>query len=325
MNTTRLSRRWFLGRALAVCVLPAAFYSGEFTSGAPEVSAAEGLKLTLQRRVETHAGAYSIVRASETWAPQETAVIVCDMWDLHHCRNAVRRLEEMAPRMNHVLEKARSEGVLIIHAPSSCMKAYEVHPARRRAQAAPRAVNLPDGIGEWCRVIPAEERAVYPLDQSDGGEDDDPVEHEAWAKELAARGLNPREPWTRQTGLLRMDDRDAISDSGVEIWNLLELRRITNVILMGVHVNMCVAGRPFGLRQMVRNRKNVVLMRDMTDSMYNPARWPFVDHFQGTRLFIEHVEKYICPTITSDQILGGEPFFFPGDPGRASATGLARP
>jgi hypothetical protein len=35
---------------------------------------------------------------------------------------------------------------------------------------------------------------------------------------------------------------------------------------------MCASGRPFGLRQLARSGKHVVLMRDLTDSMYNPAR-----------------------------------------------------
>jgi len=219
----------------------------------------------------------------------------------------------MAPRMNDLLEKVRAQGVFIIHAPSSCMKPYEGHPARERAKAAPKAANLPADIASWCRQIPAEEQGKYPIDQTDGGEDDDPVEHAAWAAELKAKGLNPRAPWTRQIDVLKIHDQDAISDSGVEVWNLLEQRGISKVILMGVHVNMCVAGRPFGLRQMAKNGKHVVLMRDLTDSMYNPARWPFVDHFRGTALFIEHLEKYVCPTITSDQIMGGKPFRFSGD------------
>src|SRR5262249_17270162 len=54
--------------------------------------------------------------------------------------------------------------------------------------------------------------------------------------------------------------------------------------------------------------KRVVLMRDMTDCMYNPQRWPYVDHFSGNDLMIAHVERFVCPTITSDQLLGGEPF-----------------
>jgi len=265
------------------------------------------LELTLQSRSASNRA--TLVK--EQWLPSRTALIVCDMWDLHHCKNAVIREGEMVPRLNEVLEKARQEGVLIIHAPSSCMKAYEGTPARERARSAPAAARLPDKIGEWCKQIPAEEMAVYPLDQTDGGEDDDPAEHAAWAKELEAKGLNPRAPWTRQIDLLRIDqEKDAISDSGVEIWNLLESRNIDNVILAGVHLNMCVSGRPFGLRQMAKNGKHVVLMRDMTDTMYNPSRWPFVSHVHGTELFVRHVEKRICPTITSDQFIGGRPFAF---------------
>lgn len=275
------------------------------------------LPLTLQSRSIT--GRTTLVK--EAWLPSRTAVIVCDMWDLHHCKNAVVREGEMAPRMNQVLEKARAAGVLIIHAPSSCMKPYAGTPARGRAQTAPPAARLPDQIGDWCKQIPAEEHAIYPLDQSDGGEDDEPAAHTKWAAELTAKGLNPRAPWTRQIDVLRIDqEKDAISDSGVEIWNLLEARGIENVILMGVHTNMCVAGRPFGLRQMAKNGKHVVLMRDMTDTMYNPARWPFVSHTRGTELFVAHVEKHICPTITSDQLLGdGKHFAF-----TAATTGPRR-
>ena len=85
------------------------------------------------------------------------------------------------------------------------------------------------------------------------------------------------------------------------------------MILLGVHTNMCVLGRPFGLRQMAKNGKNVVLMRDMTDTMYNPERWPYVTHFIGTELIVEHIEKFVCPTITSVDFLGGEPFRFKND------------
>ena len=283
------------------------------------LAAAPALQLTLQKRVETGPGRgeFHAVQSAESWNFKQTAIIVCDMWDLHHCKNAVLREGEMAPRMNELLEKARGQGVFIIHAPSSCMKPYEGHPARERAKAAPKAPNLPADIGSWCKQIPAEERGKYPIDQTDGGEDDDPAEHAAWAAELKAKGLNPRAPWTRQIDVLKIHAQDAISDSGVEIWNLLEQRGIANVILMGVHVNMCVAGRPFGLRQLAKNGKRVVLMRDLTDSMYNPARWPFVTHQRGTELFIEHVEMFICPTITSDQMLKGKPFRFSGREVRA--------
>src|SRR5690348_1201564 len=46
----------------------------------------------------------------ERWPAKETAVIVCDVWDYHHCLNAVRRLEEFAPRLDAALKQARERG-----------------------------------------------------------------------------------------------------------------------------------------------------------------------------------------------------------------------
>lgn len=267
---------------------------------------AEPMELELRHRepIAPDAPQFHILHRTERWQPEETAIVVCDMWDLHHCLNAVRREGEIATRMNAVLKAARDRGVTIIHSPSSCMDFYRDHPARKRAQAAPNAKNMPEDIGQWCHSIPSEEQGDYPIDQSDGGEDDDPEEHQQWAKKLAAKGLDPRAPWTRQIDVLEIDKQhDFLSDNGGEIWNVMESRGIKNVMLMGVHTNMCVLGRPFGLRQMAKNQKNVVLVRDLTDTMYNPQMRPFVSHFTGTDLIVEHIEKWVCPTVTSNQLL----------------------
>jgi hypothetical protein len=40
---------------------------------------------------------------------------------------------------------------------------------------------------------------------------------------------------------------------------------------------------------------------------------PKVNHFAGTDLVIEHVEKYWCPTFTSADVVGGKPFKFKED------------
>lgn len=281
-----------------------------------EAAESESLKLQLRSRTETDAGSgrFHTVTRPEAWHANQTAIIVCDMWDYHHCLNAVRRGTEMAPRMNEVLKKARDQGAIIIHAPSSCTGIYADHAARKRAQSVERVDNLPIEIGKWCYRIPEEEQGKYPIDQSDGGEDDDLEEHAVWAKKLASMGRNPKAPWKAQMAALKIDaKRDFISDDGEEIWSILERNDRKNVILLGVHTNMCVLGRPFGLRQMAKNGKNVVLMRDMTDTMYNPKMSPYVSHFTGTDLIVEHIEKWVCPTITSDQILGGKPFRFKKD------------
>jgi nicotinamidase-related amidase len=271
------------------------------------------LDLKLRRLTEAN-GTWDRQTRSESWKPSETAVVICDMWDYHHCRNATLRVGEMAPRMNELVGAMRDRGVFVIHAPSSCMPFYEKHPARLRAIKASPAANLPDGIKSWCKVIPGEEMEHYPIDQSDGGEDDDLTIHAAWAAHLESIGRKPGHPWKRQIDLIDIDaDKDIISDQGDEIWNAMEQRGIRNVLLVGVHTNMCVLGRPFGLRQMAKNGKNVALVRDMTDTMYNPKMAPFVSHYRGTELIIDHIEKYIAPSITSDQIIGGVPLKFKWD------------
>jgi nicotinamidase-related amidase len=275
-----------------------------------DLARGEDFALTL-RSQELRSGSVSEFQRTEkaaNWKPSETAIIVCDVWDRHHCLNAVRRMTEFLPRMDALLKEARSRGAIIIHSPSDCMPAYEGHPARVRAIQVPVSPVLPAEAAFWCSQIPAEEQALYPIDQSDGGEDDDPAEHKEWAAKLAGEGRNPGMPWKAQNDAITIDsEKDYVSDRGDEVFNILEARGIRNVVLVGVHTNMCVLGRPFGLRQMVRSGRNVVLARDLTDCMYNPARWPYVDHFTGNDLIVSHVERFVCPTITSDQILGGSP------------------
>ena len=301
---------------LLYCLLMCLLSSTSLFAQSANNTSPASLELMLRFQSESSAGSgrFHSATRQETWNLAETAIIVCDVWDLHHCLNAVRRLEQFAPRLNAVLQAARARGATIIHAPSDCMPAYAQHPARRRAIDTPPATWVPHEVAAWCSRIPTEERAAWPIDQSDGGEDDDPAEHALWVTQLKQLGRNPGTPWQRQSPLIAIDAQaDFISDQGDEVWNILQARGIRNVILTGVHLNMCVLGRPFGLRQMSRNGKNVVLMRDLTDTMYNPQRWPYVSHYTGTDLVVDHVERFVCPTVTSDQVLGGVPFRFQDD------------
>jgi nicotinamidase-related amidase len=228
------------------------------------------------------------------------------MWDDHWCKSAARRVNEMAGPLNEVVKTARARGVFVIHAPSTCTGFYEGTPQRKRAQTAPFSkAPIPLATSErwgtaWCWTDPKHE-AVLPVDDSDMGCDCQPVK------------CTIRTPWTRQINTIEITDGDAITDNGQETWNLLAERAIENVILCGVHLNMCVLGRPFAIRQMVRLGRNVALMRDMTDTMYNPERPPGVSHFEGTDLVIEHVEKYWCPSFLSSDLTGKAAFHFKQD------------
>jgi len=75
---------------------------------------------------------------------------------------------------------------------------------------------------------------------------------------------------------------------------------------MGVHTNICVLSRPFGIRQLVYLERRPLLCRDLTDSFHRDPR----GHGRGTEMVVEHIERYWCPSVTSDQLVGGEPFQF---------------
>jgi nicotinamidase-related amidase len=221
------------------------------------------------------------------------------MWDQHWCKGASARVAEMAPTMNRVVSEARRRGVLVVHAPSETMDFYKDTPQRKRAQLAP-PVKPPASIGS--KKLNPETEAALPIDDSDGGCDDQPQ-----------CPSKPPYPWKREIAALEIAPEDAISDKGQEVYNLLQQRGIDNVLIMGVHANMCVLGRSFSIRQMVSLGKHVLLMRDLTDSMYCSRRAPFVSHFRGTDLVVEHIEKYWCPSVTSSALTGQPPFRFKGD------------
>lgn len=226
---------------------------------------------------------WQVVERSEMLPAARTALLICDVWDRHWSRGTAERVEAMVPRMNRVATALRAQGVRIIHAPSDTLAFYEGTPARRRMQELPRVPppsprDLPD--------------PPLPVDASDQGSDTGETE--------------PYQAWTRQHPGLEIDhDRDGISDQGEEIYSFLAGQGIDTLLFMGVHTNMCVLGRSFGIKQMVRWGVRTLLIRDLTDAMYNPARPPYVSHAEGTRLVVEYIEKFWALTIHSAELLGG--------------------
>jgi putative heme-binding domain-containing protein len=268
------------------------------------------LSLQIRQRTKAASGSdYEVKQNTVQWNPRKTAIIICDMWDQHWCKGASERVAEMAPAMNATVRAARDRGVFIIHAPSETMDFYKNTPQRRRALEAPTA-KAPMEIGRWTRIDPAKEGA-FPVDDSDGGCDDLP----------RCKG-GPPYPWKRQISTIEIGADDAVTDSGQEVYNLLQQRGIDNVLVMGVHANMCVLGRSFAIRQLVRLGKNVLLVRDLTDTMYCSRSRPFVNHFRGTDLVIEHIEKFWCPSTTSASLTAKPAFHFQAD-NRAGVSAAA--
>lgn len=160
------------------------------------------------------------------------------------------------------------------------MDAYAGTPARQRIQAidrtSPEERTLPD--------------PPLPIDASDNGSDTG-----------EAKGY---EAWSSQHPAIHIDqNQDVISDDGQEIYSLFSEQGITTMPILGVHTNTCVLHRPFGIKQMARWGIRPMLIRDLTDTMYNPEMPPYVSHEAGTELVVGYIEKLWWPTILSDDLI----------------------
>ncbi len=245
-------------------------------------SAGRRIRLPLRTQAQPFKGSnvWEAARFEREFSTRETAVVICDMWDNHWCAGATRRVNELARRMEPVLEVCRAAGILIVHAPSETMDFYKDYPQRRVMQHL-TPVTPPAG-----RMLTS---PALPIDDSDGGCD--------------TPGNTEHQAWTRENPLLSIKANDVISDNGGEIYSLLEQKGIRNLFVMGVHANMCILNRPFAIKQMTNWGISCVLVRDLADAMNNPRSRPYVTHGEGTELVIEYIEKYWCPTTLSGDLV----------------------
>lgn len=296
MHTKQVQhRRHFLSTVIQGCVagslLPSysSLIAGEKKETSRKIPAVPG-KFSVNLRNRTTKAPTKAIQKSAEWNASETAIIICDMWADHPCKLAAQRVDRMAPRMNRVISQARDHGVAIIHAPSGGIELYEDTPFRARIKQA-ALLKPPVPIQNWCYLNPEKEPPL-PVDDS--------IKR---STESSLRGCDdPEANYKKKTdrhqhAAIKMIGYDVISANGQEIYNFLEQEQRKNIVIMGVHTNMCVLGRPFGIRQMNYLGKNVVLCRDLTDALYDPRDRPYVSHTRGTEMIIEHIETHWCPSI----------------------------
>jgi nicotinamidase-related amidase len=263
---------------LALCLVVAAMTNSPATARSVEMH----IKLRTWIHPFKNSSEWTAVTFEQNIASNHTAIIICDMWDKHWCKGATTRVEGLARRMKPVLERARANSILIIHAPSETMPYYANTPGRLLAEQAVK-------VDPPAAIVPVINEPPLPIDDSDGGCD--------------TPGDKQYKAWSRETPLLKIEPGDVISDDGHEIYNVLRQHGITTVLMMGVHANMCILNRSFGIRQLTKWGVRCILVRDLTDAMYNPASRPYVSHAAGTELVVEYIEKYWAPSVSSNDLL----------------------
>ncbi len=279
MSCSRASRGILFGLLAAWLLLPPCLLN----QATAEEPSQQTLRLNLRSRVEAFKGSgqWEEVTFRKDVPASECALILCDVWDDHWCKSASKRCGELAKKIAEVVDAARLRGVQIIHAPSDCMDFYKDAPQRKRIQEVkrvepPKPLNLSD--------------PPLPIDDTDGGCDD----------VLPAKSFKA---WKRQHPAIAIGKDDVISDNGQEVYSFLKERGIKTLFVAGVHTNMCVLNRTFAIKQMTRWGVRCILVRDLTDAMYNPKEAPFIDHDAGTGLVIQHIEKHWAPTVKSSDLL----------------------
>ena len=92
-------------------------------------------------------------------------------------------------------------------------------------------------------------------------------------------------------------------DTQAEVYAICKKYGLTHLIYVGFHTQVCLLGKPMGLKAMKSAGLRCVLARDMTDAHpgYDPSRNFTPD--LNTEQVVEHFEKHLAPTIHFQQEL----------------------
>ena len=212
---------------------------------------------------------------------RKCAVLICDAWNAHWCGAAKARMDELAPKIEEFLRSARALDLHVIHSPSGTMAFYTNYSQRRRAK---RFVEIPT-------FDPAPAEREWPMT---------PVKGQGEPCKGAADAIPAR--IFREHLSISVGPHDIISDDVNEIMTYVRQARIETVFFCGVHMNMCVLDNPFGIKNMSRYGISCVLLRDLTDPIFCPIRYPSLTQEEGKRLIAEFIERHICPTALADDL-----------------------
>lgn len=237
---------------------------------------AADLELTFQTR-DPETGA--IIKSVESVDPRRVGVIAVDVWNFHWCKTATMRVDAIVPRLNKALEAARALGMTVMLCPSDVVDNYVGYPQRESVLALP-LIPVPTVVEVTCPPVP------------DAGGC-------ACGRERCAVNYG----WDGMHPALRIGDADLMPDTQAEVYALCRKLGLTHLIYVGFHTQVCLLGKPMGLKAMKSAGLRCVLARDMTDAHpgYDPAR-DFTPDL-NTEQVVEHFEKHLAPTISFQEEL----------------------
>ncbi len=232
--------------------------------------ASAALELTLQTR-DPDSG--KVAHVTERIDPARVGVIAVDVWNFHWCKTATMRVDAIVPRLNQALEAARTLGMTVMLCPSDVVDNYVGYPQRQSVLALPE---MP---------VPALVDVTCPVPPDAGGC--------ACGREKCAVNYG----WDAMHPGLRIGESDLMPDTQSEVFAICQQRGLTYLIYVGFHTQVCLLGKPMGLKAMKSAGLRCILARDMTDAHpgYDPARGFTPD--LNTEQVVAHFEQHLAPTI----------------------------
>lgn len=196
---------------------------------------------------------------------QQTALVLIDVWNVHHIDSYVEREEEAIRQyLLPALAAARQAGVTVVHAPSPRITPrYDVYGTRAEEDEPawpPPAFRARSGeyevfAGMW------------------------PGLWKYWNDELQARvDLHP---------LVHVEEGDVVIEDGEQLHQLCTDRGILHLLFAGFAATHCILNRNYGIRPMRLRGYNTVLLREATTGIEYPDT---VEDLQATQLAIREVE-----------------------------------
>jgi hypothetical protein len=265
-----------LGFSLFVSLLLASPAAGQLVETSPNSN--REIELELQTR-DPVTGQIKTTR--EKVDPHRVGVIAVDVWNHHWCKTATMRVDAFVPRINKALAAARSLGMTVMLCPSDVVDNYVGYPQRESVLALP--------LGPVPKVV---EVTCPPVPDAGGC---------ACGRERCAGNYG----WDGMHPDLIIGEQDWMPDTQAEVYAICQQRKLTHLIYVGFHTQVCLLGKPMGLRAMKSAGLQCVLARDMTDAHpgYDPAHEFTPD--LNTEQVVEHFEKHLAPTIHFQSELEG--------------------
>ncbi|MBN8246195.1 MAG: NPCBM/NEW2 domain-containing protein, partial [Verrucomicrobia bacterium] len=232
--------------------------------------AAVPVQWTLQTR---HPETGERVLTRETVDSKRIGVVAVDVWNYHWCKTATLRVDAFVPRMNRALAAARELGMPVFLCPSDVVDNYVGFPQREAVFQLP-VVPVPNAVTVTCPPVPDAGGCACGAERCGG--------NYGWD------GMHPD---------LVIGPDDWMPDTQAEVYALCQKFGLTHLIYVGFHTQVCLLGKPMGLKAMKTAGLQCVLARDMTDAHpgYDPARQFTPD--LNTEQVVAHFEKHLAPTI----------------------------